>query len=135
MRQRDRFKPWSNLKRSSNFYILPTHNLMIVKQTNILNGYNRSIWIQAPSVLCIFYLSITQVYAHAHVKSWTGRVQLTMSKNLCKQNVKWKPTVYTHFYANLEFGSLNSSIQLIPNSEKNLVLNPQQYLYRTIHQT
>ena len=118
LRQRVCFKHWSNLKISSNFHILSTHNLMIVKQTTIINWCIHSIWIQVSSVLCTFCLRITQVYAHAHVKSWTGRVQLTVSKNLCKQNVKWKPTVYAHFYAKLDFGSVNASIQQIPNAEK-----------------
>ena len=62
-------------------------------------------------------------------------VQLIESKNLCKQNVKWKPTVFAHFYTKLKFGSLNTLIQLIPNSEKNIALNYQQYLYHTIHET
>ena len=57
-------------------------------------------------------------FSHAQVKSRTESVQLTVSKNLCQQNVKWKPTVPAHFYAKLEFGLLNTSIQLIHNSEK-----------------
>ena len=135
LRQRVRFRHWSNLKISSNVYIFSTQNLMIEKQTTILNLCIHSIWSQVLSELYTFCLRITQLYAHAHVKSWPGRVQFAVSKNLCKQNVKWKPTVYVHFYAKIDFDSVNTFIQLIPNSKKNIVLNLQQCLYHTIHET
>ena len=51
-----------------------------------------------------------------HVKRLTGGVQPTVSKNVCKQNVKLKPIVSAHFYIKLEFGSVNTSIKLISNS-------------------
>ena len=71
---------------------------MIVKQAPILNWCIQGTCIAVPLSLWTFCLSITQVYAHEHVKCWTGIVQLTESKNVCKQNVKWKPTVSAHFY-------------------------------------
>ena len=50
------------------------------------------------------------------LKSWIGRARLTVSKSLCIQNVKWKPTLSANFYAKLKFGSVFTSVQLIPSS-------------------